>query len=120
MVDQLLVGSPSSESCSSVMSKSIVVSLMNRDGIGMVVHSSNGSGSLIKYKPLSGVVWLMVLDSESVCMGVDLLVVEKSSASWKLRSQLEFLAVFHWVIFVGQTFLFEGPSLSLSIRAFLI
>lgn len=53
---------------------------LDRHGEPSVGSSSDRSGSPVEHEPLLVVVWVVVLDSESILMGSDVLSVEQSSS----------------------------------------
>ena len=64
------------------------------------------------------VVWVVVLDSQSVLMVTNVLVPEESSLAWHDSLDLESNTVSKWVSWVVNSSSVNGPSLVLTVMAF--
>jgi len=99
------------------VSNSVMVSSLVRDGIASLVLSSDRSGSSIEDEPLSSVVSLMVVDSESELMSTNVLMPEEGSVSRQSSSDLELSAIWKWLSSPDDSNLIDVPGLVNTIMA---
>jgi len=90
----------------------VVSIVLNGDDESSVTSSSDSSGSPVKYPPLSNVVWVVVLDSESVLVVTNVLVVSDSSSVSHERFDLEFDSISQWVSWEVNSSSIKEPSLT--------
>lgn len=76
-----------------------------------LVESSDGLGSLIEGEPLLLVIWVEVLDSESILVSTNVLSRVKSSVLIHSGSDLELDSGSQWLLWILNGFLVNPPSL---------
>ena len=72
---------------------------------------SDGSGSSVEDEPLSVVLWLVVSDSESVLASTDVLLPVQGSEGAHSGLDLESLAIWKWLLWIGVGSLVDIPGL---------
>lgn len=85
--------------------------LLDGHGVSGVGSRSDGSGSPVEDEPLLDVVRVVVLDSESVLVGTNVLSDEQGSVGAHSRFDLELETVSEWVSWEMDSGSVEHPSL---------
>jgi len=94
-----------------------VTSYLDRNDFVFVSVGTNGVGPVIKEPPLSVVVRVVVLDSESVLALTDVLVPEECSSRLHLGLDLEGFVILDWESLELHLLLIKEPSLTWSSAA---
>jgi len=86
--------------------------------ISSSVERSDGLGSPVECPPLSSVIWVGVLDSESELVSTDVLSVEEGSVGWHQTLDLELDSISEWISWEVRSSWVEPPSLVSAVVAF--
>lgn len=72
---------------------------------------------MVKDPPLSHIVWIVILDSQSVLMMTNVLMPEESSSALHLGLELEFDSVVEWISWEMNSSSVNPPSLVSAVMA---
>jgi hypothetical protein len=95
----------------------VVSSVLNGDDSVSVGSRSDSLSSPVEDPPLSNVVWVVVVDSQSVLVMTNMLMPDDSSFGWHNGLDLESNTIVEWVSWVVDSLSVQEPSLVVTIVA---